>query len=94
MTYQHVKTLERIHGTQHLLQRTAIGFKLETQSLAVSNEAVPTARQPVTVDLIAMSKSRLHYPITTIDLQHQSMNVGDELFIDFWQMCGDDSPKQ
>lgn len=41
-----------------------------------------------------MPQSRLHYAITAIHLQHQTMQVGHEIFFNFWEMRRHDATQQ
>jgi hypothetical protein len=66
-----------------LLERAAIGFEFITQLLAIANQAVTTARQALSISLVTVTQAWLQHTITTVNLQHQAMNIGHQIFIHF-----------
>lgn len=94
VTSKNVETLERIDRAEHLLQGAAVGFKLVAELLTVSDESMATSRKPLPVDLIPMAQPWLHHAITTIDLQDETVDVGDEIFVDLGQMRRHDAAEK
>jgi hypothetical protein len=91
---QHIKTFERVNGTEHLLQRASVRLKLVAQSLSVTDEAMTASRETLPVDLIPVPQSRLHHTVTAVDLQHQAMNVWNEVFFHLREMRRHDAAQQ
>jgi hypothetical protein len=52
------------------------------------------SRETLPVDLVPVSQSRLHHTVTAVDLQHQAMNVWNEVFFDLWEMRRHDAAQQ
>lgn len=86
MSGKHIETLEGIHRTKHLLQWAAIGLEFVTELIAVAHETMSATRQPLPINLVSMPQSRLHHAIAAVYLQHQTMQVGHEIFFNFWEM--------
>ena len=83
MSRQNIESLECVHRAKHLLKRAAIGFKFIRQLLAVANQSVTTARQALPISLVTMTQAWLQHTIATVNLQHEAMNIGHQVFIHF-----------
>jgi hypothetical protein len=64
------------------LERSATLGELKADRFSIGDHAVDAARETVTVDLEAMSKSRLGDAFAAIDLRNQSIEIWMEVLID------------
>lgn len=76
------------------MQRTAVGLELVAQPFAVTHQAMTTSRQTLSIYLVTVQQPGLHHPITTVYLQHQTVDIWHQFFCHFVEVSSNDATQQ
>jgi len=88
------EALRCIDRAKNLAQIGSVAIEIERDLVAVAEQTVAADGEPMTVDLKAVTESRLHDSSALADLGNQPMDIGNLIIVKTSKMRSDDRTEQ
>jgi hypothetical protein len=89
-----IEALDCVHGTEDLLERSAVGAELECEVLAHAEQSMGAAGEAVPIDLIAVPQAWLQDALAPSDFGDEPAQVGQRVGVDRLNVRGDDRAQE